>query len=109
MLNEGIVVNDAKTHIKSEILKELWTSPYLTPDNLERSVFFKLTGGTREDVDWELEDNQAGYYAWLKSFDGLVNELVEEGLIRIESDNERDLLVALQPDVKFEPTQVEIG
>jgi hypothetical protein len=109
MLNEGILINDAKTRIKSEILKQLWTAPYLTPDNLERSVFYGLTGGTREDVDWEVEDNQAGYYAWLKSFDGLVGELVQEGFIRIETGNGRHLLVAAQPGVEFEPTQVDLG
>ena len=31
------------------------------------------------DVDWSVVDNQAGYYLWLRSFDQLVGELVEDG------------------------------
>ena len=109
MLNEGIVVNDTKTRIKSEILKQLWTAPFLSPNNLERSVFYALTGATREDVDWDFDDNQAGYFVWLKSFDGLVTELVEEGFVRVERHNDRHMLVAEQPDVDFTPSQVNAG
>ena len=42
-------------------------------------MFKSITGHSREDVDWDVEDNQAGYYTWLKSFDQLAQELVEDG------------------------------
>ena len=55
-----------------------------TPDQFERAVFKALTGHDREEVDWDQEDNQAGYYTWVKSFDQLINELVEDGYILVE-------------------------
>ncbi len=39
MLNEGIIVNDAKA----------------------------LVGHDRDEVDWEIEGNQAGYYTWMRN------------------------------------------
>jgi hypothetical protein len=55
-----------------------------TPDELERPVFKSLVGHDRDEVDWDIEDNQAGYYTWMKSFDGLVSELIEDGYILAE-------------------------
>jgi hypothetical protein len=51
-----------------------------------------MTGHEREDVDWSIEDNQAGYYTWFKSFDQLIGELVEDGYIRVEGDEHRQLI-----------------
>jgi hypothetical protein len=84
MLNEGIIVNDTKTLVKSAIVDQIRRLGRATPDELERAVFRALTGHEREEVDWEHEDNQAGYYTWLKSFDQLVAELIEDGYITTE-------------------------
>ena len=81
MLNEGLIVNDATTLAKSEIVNQIRRLGQATPDELERAVFRALVGHDREEVDWDLEDNQAGYYTWVKSFDGLVSELIEDGYI----------------------------
>jgi len=83
MLNEGIVIEDAKARIKSIIIHELQRLGSATPDSLERGVFVALTGNSREDVDWTFEDNQAGYYTWMRSFDQLIEELVEDGYIQV--------------------------
>lgn len=93
MLNEGIVTSDAKVLMKSEMLRQIWQLRAVTPDIWERRVFQALTGQRREDVDWELEDNQAGYYTWIKSFDGLIEELIEDGYVVVEahSDGSRTL------------------
>jgi len=79
MLNEGFVANDTRTMIKSEMIKALWRLGPTDPDTWERTVFERLTGGRREDVDWAVEDNQAGYFTWVKSFDQLIGELIEDG------------------------------
>jgi hypothetical protein len=84
MLNEGIIVNDAAALVKSEMVRQIRRLGPATPDDLERAVFKALTGHDREEVDWDLEDNQAGYYTWLKSFDDLITELIEDGYVRIE-------------------------
>ena len=81
MINEGIITNDTKTLVKSEMIRQLHTLGATNPDTWERQVFQALTGHVREDVDWDIEDNQAGYYTWVKSFDGLVSELIEDGYI----------------------------
>jgi hypothetical protein len=81
MLNEGLIVNDATSLVKSEIVNQIRRLGHATPDELERAVFKALVGRDREEVDWDVGDNQAGYYTWLKSFDGLVGELIEDGYI----------------------------
>ena len=95
MLNEGIVVNDAAVLVKSEIINQIRRLGPTSPDELERVVFESLTGHKREEVDWEIEDNQAGYYTWLKSFDQLIEELVQDGYIMVERQgNEPERVLA---------------
>jgi hypothetical protein len=84
MLNEGLIVNDTASLVKSAIVDHIRRLGPTTAENLERSVFEALVGRDRDDVDWAIEDNQAGYYAWVKSFDGLVAELIEDGYIVTE-------------------------
>jgi hypothetical protein len=84
MLNEGLIVNDTKALVKSEIVNQIRHLGSTTPDELERAVFKSLVGHEREDVDWDIQDNQAGYYTWMKSFDGLITELIEDGYILVE-------------------------
>jgi len=86
MLNEGIIVNNSAALVKSEMVKQIRRLGPTTPDQFERTVFKALTGHDRDEVDWDIEDNQAGYYTWLKSFDELISELVEDGYIRIEDE-----------------------
>lgn len=81
MLNEGLIVNDTKALAKSEIVNQIRHLGPSTPDQLERAVFKSLVGHDREEVDWDIQDNQAGYFTWLKSFDVLVTELIEDGYI----------------------------
>ena len=84
MVNEGVVVNDARSLLKSSILKQVWRLGPTSSDALERAVFHALTGGEREDVDWDVEDNQAGYFLWIKGFDQMRGELEEDGYLRAE-------------------------
>ena len=84
MLNVGLIVNDARALVKSEIVNQIRGLGETNPDELERAVFKVLVGHDRKEVDWDLKDNQAGYYTWVKSFDGLVQELIEDGHIHSE-------------------------
>ena len=79
MLNEGLIVNDTTALVKSEIVSQIRRLGATTPDQLERAVFKAIVGHDRDEVDWEIEDNQAGYYTWVKSFDALVQELLTDG------------------------------
>jgi hypothetical protein len=88
MLNEGIVVNDAVVLVKSEIINQIRRLGPTSPDELERVVFESLTGHKREEVDWDVEDNQAGYYTWLRSFDQLVDELIQDDYILLETEGD---------------------
>ena len=84
MLNEGLIVNDTAALVKSEIVKQIRQLGRTTPAELERAVFEALTGHGPEEIDWEVEDNQAGYHAWIKSLDSLMHELIEDGYILAE-------------------------
>jgi len=100
MLNEGIIVNDTTALVKSEIVSQIRRLGPTTPDELERAVFKALSGHDREEVDWEIPDNQAGYFTWLQSFDQLIGELVEDGYILVEKaeDDESRTLVPTEAE-----------
>jgi len=98
-LNEGILRNDTKTLVKSEMLRQLAVLKQTTPDEWERVVFESLTGHKREDVDWEVEGNQAGYYQWIRSFDQLISELEEDGHVKVADTGEnKKVLIATERD-----------
>ena len=98
MINEGIVGNEARIAVRSEMVRQMQTLGRATADDWERAVFESVTGGKREDVDWDVEDNQAGYRTWIKSFDGLVGELVDDGFVRREEIDGTSVLVAENTD-----------
>lgn len=108
MLNEGIITSDARALVKSEMIRQLRRLGATTPDEWERSVFKALTGHEREEVDWRIEDNQAGYYSWIRSFDGLIGELVEDGYVRVEQTGEEDerTLIPVPVDDPIEYSQM---
>jgi len=98
MSNEGRIVNDTTAVVKSEIVNQLRRLGPTTPEELERAVFKALTGHEREEVDWEIEDNQAGYFSWLKSFDKLITELVEDGYMLVEGKDDERRLVPIEQE-----------
>lgn len=87
MAEKATTEKDSATAVKEEILKQIQGSEGTSPDHLEKSVFKALTGGSREDVDWSIEDNQAGYYLWVKSFDQMLAELIDLEYLRLETDS----------------------
>jgi hypothetical protein len=101
MLNEGIIVNDTAALLKSEIVRQIHRLGPTLPDQLERAVFRALTGHDREEVDWDVQDNQAGYFSWLKSFDQMVKELVEDGYILEEGEPPRLVPSELDPHGEY--------
>ncbi len=106
-LNEGIVSIDTKTAMKSEMLRQLALLKQTTPDEWERAVFESLTGSKREDVDWDIPDNHAGYYTWIRSFDQLISELEEDGYVKTESlGHNRRILKATDWDPSIEYSQL---
>ena len=102
-LNEGIVAGDTKVQVKSEMLRQLAKLDETTPDLWERAVFESLTGHKREDVDWNCDDNHAGYYSWIRSFDQLIVELEEDGYVKsVSLDGSKKLLKKTDWDPSIE-------
>jgi len=106
MINEGIVGSDSRIALRSEMLRQIHRLESATPEVWERAVFESLTGARREDVDWEVEDNQAGYYTWVKSFDALIEELVSDGFVRQDTAEDGSLLVAETTDPSLDWSSV---
>jgi hypothetical protein len=100
MENEGILVSTSWTLVKDEMIRAIRELGSGTPDEWERAVFKRLTGQDRDDVDFDVEDNQAGYFLWLKTFDTLVAELVEDGYVATEdgTDGAAARIVARESD-----------
>jgi hypothetical protein len=106
-INEGITQIDTKTAMKSEMLRQLDLLEETTPDRWERAVFESLTGYRREDVDWDIADNQAGYYTWIRSFDELISELEEDGYVKVADRGEnRKILIRTERDPAIEVSQL---
>ena len=105
MLNEGLIVNDTAALLKSAIVDRIRDLGATTPEELERAAFKALTGHDRDDIDWDVEGNQAGYYTWVKSFDQMISELVEDGYILIEEstdEGERTIVPTVPlPDIEY--------
>ncbi len=106
MLNEGILSNDDTVLVKSEIIRQLRTLENSTPDELEQAVFTALTGAKRSEDDWEFEDNQKGYYLWIKSFDDLLKDLVTDGYVLVGNDGKGKTLACAEVDTDFDPSQL---
>jgi hypothetical protein len=106
MENEGIVGNSNTVAIKSEIVRQLARLEETTPENLERAVFYALTGHSKEEVDWTIEDNQAGEFLWVKAFDQLLSELSQDGYVRVEDRDGESVLVAAEQETPSEYSQV---
>lgn len=99
MLNEGMITGDQRTLIKSEMMRALTKAGRVTAKAWEGAVFEALTGNSRDEVDWDAEDNKAGYFLWLKAFDQLVEELRGDGYVLVEGDSrERTFLPAERED-----------
>ncbi len=86
VLNEGLLVSDSKIRVKSEVLNQIRRLGPTKPEELERAVFKSLVGHDRDQIDWSMPDNQAGYYTWIKSFDALITELIEDNAIVAQED-----------------------
>jgi hypothetical protein len=107
MVNEGVISSDSKVLVKSEMLRQIWKLQRTTPDEWEQAVFAALTGGTRKDVDWDFEDNQAGYYTWVKAFDALIEELVDDGYVKVvEGADKTRTLVATEVDPEMDVSRI---
>jgi hypothetical protein len=106
MLNEGVLTNDSKILLKSETVRQLRRLAHTTPDELERAVFEALTGGKREEIDWDVEDNRAGYFLWTKTFDSLITELIDDGYILVKEEGEGNVLVAAETDPNLDVSQL---
>lgn len=102
MLNEGFITNDSKTLVKSEMIRQLHRLGPTTPDLWERAVFEALTSGRREDVDWDFEDNRKGVFLWIKTFDELIGELIEDGHVTEQEVEGGKTLVPTQTDVPIQ-------
>ena len=88
------VVEETSASLKAQMLRQLRLLGEATSDGWERAVFQTLTGGTREDVDWNCQENYAGYALWLRTFGGLVAELIVEGAVLREERDGRVVMFA---------------
>jgi hypothetical protein len=83
MANEGVVISSSASELRSQMLTQLERLGTTDADSWEQAVFTELTGASRDDVDWDIEHNQAGYSLWIKAFDRLVQELIDDGFVRL--------------------------
>ena len=100
MLNEGIVKPDTRQLMKTEMIRELHELGGATPLRWQHAVFRRCTGEDFTDLDWTYEDNKAGAFLWTKSFDQLIEELVEDGFVREERREGSEEAILVPVDVE---------
>jgi len=89
-LHEGTVLEDTGSQVKSEMIRQIRRLGPTTPQEWEQATFLSFAGASHAAVDWEIEDNQAGAYTWVKSFDQLIEELIDDGYVKVvEKDGSR--------------------
>ena len=99
MLNEGIIKPDARQLMKTEMIQELHVLGGTTPLRWQHAVFKRCTGEDFTELDWDHEDNKAGAFLWTKSFDQLVEELVDEGFVCQAQDKKSGEAILVPVDV----------
>jgi len=114
MLNEGILINDTATLMRSEMIKQIRRLKTTTPDQWERSVFWAITGYDRDEIDFEVDDNVVAYRTWIRNFDRLIQELVEDSYVRsVPADNGSGGLMlvpnAMDPAIDFSHLVYPVG
>ncbi|MGA9750422.1 MAG: hypothetical protein WBS54_01400 [Acidobacteriota bacterium] len=86
---------DSVSKFKTAIYSQLFKLGPTDPESWGRAVFRALTGADLEEVDWSQEQNRTGYRLWTQSFNLLVHELLQEGMVRVEgADAEGRLIMA---------------
>jgi hypothetical protein len=98
MLDEGTTLTSTPATLRSAMVRQIVRLGHATADEWERAVFESIIGGRREDVDWEFQDNQAGYYMWLKSFDRYARQLVADGFVDVVVRDGQRLFLAFETD-----------
>jgi hypothetical protein len=106
MVNEGTIVNSDEALMKSNMVQQLANLGEATPEDLQRAVFRVLTGHRWEDVDWDREDNQAGAFLWIRTFDEFLAELAADGYVRTEQHGDKLVVVANEHDEPLDFSQV---
>lgn len=109
MLNEGILISDTATMMKSEMIKQIRRLRSTTPDQWERSVFWAITGYDRDEIDFEVEENMTAYRTWIRNFDRLIEELVEDKYVRSVAADDGSggrMLVPAETDPVIEYSQL---
>lgn len=105
MLHEGIILNNTTNLMKSEMIRQIKRLKSTNPESWSRATFEAITGSSLDDVDWNFQDNKAGFYTWIRSFDQLVTELIEDGYIKQVEDEVTGHMVmeptATDPPVEF--------
>ena len=99
MLNEGIVKPDLRQLMKTEMIRELHQLGSATPLRWQHAVFRRCTGEDFSELDWDHEDNKAGAFLWTKSFDRLIQELVDDGFVREAEDESSGEAILVPVDV----------
>jgi hypothetical protein len=85
--------------MKTEMIRELHELGSTTPLQWQHAVFKRCTGEEFDELDWDFEDNKAGAFLWTKSFDQLIEELVEDGFVREAEDEHTGELLIVPVDV----------
>lgn len=83
MRNEDAVTRETNAAVKSTMMQVIRKIGPSDAGTWEQAVFRGLTGHAHEEVDWDFEDNHAGYYLWIRTFEGLIAELLEDGHVRV--------------------------
>lgn len=81
MPNEGSLTGSNKSRLKSAMMQQIERLKETDARTWEHTVFQAITGESVGDIDWEIEENVAGYRLWMGSFEQIARELEIDGYV----------------------------
>jgi hypothetical protein len=101
MINEGRIVEDRKARVRSVMVQEIRRLGPTTANEWQEKTYQALTGIAPENLDLSDEETGKVYFTWVRTFDGLVDELIDDGYVTLQ---EREGEWVLVPTAEEEAT-----
>ena len=70
-----------RDQLKTVMMKELDRLQHTDARTWEQATFQAVTGEPAQNVDWDIQENVAGYRLWMGTFEQIAKELEADGYV----------------------------
>ena len=98
MINEGRIVEDRKARVRSVMVQEIQRLGPTTPNEWQHQTYHVLTGIDPDKLDLSDVETEKTYFTWVRTFDTLIDELIDDGYVTLREHNGEWLLVPTEEE-----------